>query len=71
MPVYKDKKTGKWYCKFYYKDWVGKQRQKWKRGFPTKREAKEYERNFLQQQAASIGVSQIYKLLAFEEKNLH
>ncbi len=53
MPVYKDKKTGKWYCKFYYKDWVGKQRQKWKRGFPTKREAKEYERNFLQQQAAS------------------
>lgn len=23
MPAYKDKKNGKWYCKFYYKDWTG------------------------------------------------
>lgn len=23
MPAYKDKKSGKWYCKFYYKDWTG------------------------------------------------
>lgn len=53
MPAYKDKKNGKWYCKFYYKDWTGIRRQKWKRGFPTKREAKIYERDFLQQQVAS------------------
>lgn len=53
MPVYKDKKTGKWYCKFYYKDWMGTQKQKWKRGFLTKRDAKSYERDFLERQMTS------------------
>lgn len=53
MPAYKDKKTGKWYCKFYYKDWMGIQKQKWKRGFPTKRDAKIFERDFLQQQTTN------------------
>ena len=38
MPAYKDNKTGKWYAKFYYKDWQGVNRQKWKRGFTTKKE---------------------------------
>lgn len=23
MPAYKDNKTGKWFCKFYYTDWQG------------------------------------------------
>ena len=39
MPAFKDKKTGKWFAKFYYKDWQGINRQKWKRGFATKKEA--------------------------------
>ena len=47
MPAYKDKKTGNWFCKFYYTDWQGTNRQKWKRGFATKKEALAYERNFL------------------------
>lgn len=47
MPTYKDNKTGKWYCKFYYKDHKGNNKQKLKRGFSTQREAKEYEREFL------------------------
>ncbi len=47
MPVYKDKKRNTWYCQFYYKDWTGKSKQKRKRGFSTQREAKEWERNFL------------------------
>lgn len=50
MPVYKDGKNGTWFCKFYYKDWTGLQRQKWKRGFLTKRAAQIYERDFLQRQ---------------------
>ena len=36
MPAYKDDKTGKWFYKFYYTDWQGNNRQKWKRGFATK-----------------------------------
>ena len=47
MPAYKDNKTGKWFCKFYYTDWQGTNRQKRKRGFATKKEALAYERNFL------------------------
>lgn len=48
MPTYKDKKTGKWYCKFYYTDYTGEKKQKLKRGFKLQREAKEWERNFLE-----------------------
>ncbi len=51
MPAYKDKKNGTWYCKFYYKDWSGALKQKWKRGFDSKKEAQVYERNFLQRQS--------------------
>ena len=53
MPVYKDKNNGTWFCKFYYRDWCGFSRQKWKRGFMTKKEAQMYERNFLQRQTVS------------------
>lgn len=47
MPAYKDDQTGKWYCKFYYKDNDGNNIQKFKRGFDTKKKALEYEREFL------------------------
>ncbi len=53
MPAYKDNKTGKWFCKFYYTDWQGNNRQKWKRGFATKKEALTYERDFLERQSAN------------------
>ncbi len=53
MPAYKDNKTGKWFCKFYYTDWQGSNRQKWKRGFATKKEALTYERDFLEKQSAN------------------
>ena len=53
MPAYKDNKTGKWFCKFYYTDWQGNNRQKWKRGFATKKEALAYERDFLERQSAN------------------
>lgn len=47
MPAYKNEKTGKWYCKFYYEDWYGNTQQKKKSGFALKREALEWEREFL------------------------
>ena len=46
MPVYKDI-NGTWFAEFRYKDWNGEQKRHKKRGFKTQREAKEYERNFL------------------------
>lgn len=39
-----------WYANFYYSDWTGKKQHICKRGFKTQREAKEYERSFLDQQ---------------------
>lgn len=51
--TYKDKKRGTWYCKFYYTDWTGIRRQKMKRGFKLQREAKEWERLFLETQSGS------------------
>ena len=46
MSVYKDKNTGAWYCIFRYKDYSGNTIQKKKKGFRTKREAKDYEIEF-------------------------
>ena len=57
MPAYKDQKKGTWYVSFYYQDWTGKRQKKLKRGFPTKREALEWERGFLQQKAADLSMT--------------
>ena len=48
MPVYYDDSTKTWFCKFYYTDYTGAKKQKKKRGFKLQREAKEYERSFLE-----------------------
>ncbi len=53
MPVYKyTLKNGKtmWYAAFNYTDWTGQNRHTCKRRFKTQREAKEYERPFLDQE---------------------
>lgn len=52
MPAYKDQKKGTWYASFYYEDWKGVRKKKMKRGFETKKEAQQWERQFLLQQAA-------------------
>ena len=46
MPAYKDSKTGKWYCQFYYEDWKGQRKHKVKRGFERKKDALKYETDF-------------------------
>ena len=48
MPSYKDPKTGKWNCQFYYKDSNGNRKKKHKRGFELKRDADQWEKDFLQ-----------------------
>ena len=54
MPVYKDKKRNTWFCKCNYKDWLGESKSKMKRGFATKKDAQQWERDFLQKQSASM-----------------
>ena len=50
MNLTKDKKKGTWYVQFYYTDWQGNRKKKFKRGFKTKSEAQEWAMNFLQRQ---------------------
>ena len=57
MSAYKDKKTGKWFVFFYYRDWQGKNKGNTKRGFQTKREALEWERGFKQKQETNLDMS--------------
>lgn len=57
MSAYKDKKTGKWYVFFYYRDWQGKNKGKTKRGFATKRAALKWQREFLQKSSANLDMS--------------
>ncbi len=50
MPVFKDGLRKTYYVKLYYTDWTGQRRQKLKRGFEKSREAKAWEREFLDKQ---------------------
>lgn len=54
MAAYKDKRVGTWYVKFRYKDWKNETKWVTKRGFPTKREAQAWEREFRTRQAGSL-----------------
>jgi len=54
MPVYKGDSKGTWYTLFYFQNWKGERERKLKRGFRTKKEALEWEREFLQKQAADF-----------------
>ena len=54
MSAYKDKTQGTWYVSFRYIDWTGKKTQKLKRGFKTKKEALNYEKEFIRKNAADM-----------------
>ena len=54
MAAFKNEKNGTWYVQFRYTDWKGERQQKFKRGFATKREAQEWEREFLMQKQADV-----------------
>ena len=54
MSAYKDTKQGTWYVSFRYIDWTGNKTQKLKRGFKTKKEALNYEKEFMRKTAADM-----------------
>ncbi|AMJ40670.1 site-specific integrase [Anaerotignum propionicum] len=57
MPVYKDDKRNSWFCTFYYTDWQGNKKKKKKEGFKLKREAQDFEREFIKQQSGSCDMT--------------
>ena len=54
MGVFKNDKNGTWFVQFRYTDWKGERQQKFKRGFATKREAQDWEREFLMKKQADV-----------------
>lgn len=69
MSVYKDDKTNKWFCKFYYKDWKGDRHQTTKRGFLTKRDAKQWEAEFKARKSSSLHINiRTFADMYFEDK---
>lgn len=65
MAAFKDK-NGTWFTSFRYINWQGEKKQKVKRGFSTRKEALEWERQFLQQKTADLTMTflsfwEIYK----------
>lgn len=56
MSVTKDSKTGKWMSQIRIKDWTGKEIHKKKRGFSTKKEALQWEKEFIEQSNGSVGM---------------
>ena len=72
MPAYKDSKTGTWFVKFYCsKDWTGENKQIKKRGFATKREALDYERNYKIRQENNLDITfgELWRLYTEDVKN--
>lgn len=71
MPAYKDNKTGTWFAKFYCKDWTGENKQIKKRGFATKREALDFERNYKIRQENNLDMTfaNLWKLYTEDVKN--
>lgn len=57
MAVIKNEKTGKWEVRTYYKNLNGENKQKTKRGFNTKREAKEWEASFKAEEYRDMGMT--------------
>ena len=57
MAAFKSKENGTWYVQFRYTDWRGERKQKFKRGFLTKKEAQAWEREFLMQKQADVDMT--------------
>ena len=69
MAVFRDKKNGSWYVQFRYTDWKGQRQQKMKRGFSTKKEAQNWEREFLMKKQADVDMT-FESFVELYEKNM-
>ena len=57
MPAYKDKQRNTWSAQFTYKDWTGETKRCMKRGFSTKHDALQWEREFLLKKTGSVDMT--------------
>ena len=57
MSVTKDGGTGRWMSQVRVTDWTGKTIHKKKRGFQTRKEALQWERDFISQSTGSLGMT--------------
>lgn len=57
MPAYKEKDRNSWTVKIKHKNWNGEIKWVTKRGFTTKRDALQYERDFLSRQSGNLDMS--------------
>ena len=69
MAVFRDKKNGSWYVQFRFTDWKGQRQQKMKRGFSTKKEAQNWEREFLMKKQADVDMT-FESFVELYEKNM-
>lgn len=69
MAVFRDKKNGSWYVQFRLMDWKGQHQQKLKRGFSTKKEAQNWERQFLMKKRADVDMT-FESFVELYEKNM-
>ena len=56
MSVTRDGDTGRWMSQLRITDWTGKTVHKKKRGFATKREAVQWEQEFISQSTGNVGM---------------
>ena len=71
MAAFKNKDNGTWYVQFRYTDWKGERQQKLKRGFATKREALEWEREFLMEKQADVNMTFESFVALYERDIIH
>ncbi|MCR4930525.1 MAG: site-specific integrase [Lachnospiraceae bacterium] len=70
MPAYKDQNKGTWFAAFYYEDWTGKKIKKYKRGFPSKKDALNFEREFCNKAKGNMDMTfESFTKVYFEDKS--
>lgn len=57
MPVYKDSKLGTWFVQCVYRNYTGERIRTTKRGFKTRKQAQDWEREFVKRKEGSLDVS--------------
>ncbi len=67
MPAYKEKDRNTWTVKFQYKNWEGTKKWVTKRGFATKRDALQYERDFLARQSGNLDMTFAAFVMVYRE----
>jgi integrase len=70
LPTYKDEKRGTWFCKIRYTDWQGNRKETTKRGFSTKREAKEFEEEYRRKMSGTsdMTLESLYQLYIADKR---